>query len=491
MKILFIHCVNICESIKYPIGKFRDIQFGISYISSILKKAGFHTDLLVITHFSKENSIIDYIRKYQPNLICFHCVTSLYDLVCKASRSIRKSFSDIFQVAGGPHVTLNPNEVANGQFNAICIGDGEYPALELVQQLQHGRNPSGIKNLWIKQRNGKVEKNPVRPFIQQLDALPFPDREMWNKYIARENSYQIMIIARGCSFNCSYCSNHALKKVTSGNYVRFRSPQNIIEEIKELVLKYPKIDEILFEAETISQNINFLKKFCKTLKKYHNKYNVKISYGATLRITSGMDYDYIFNLLNDAHFRYIILGLESGSQRIREKILNRFYSNKEFQKAVLSAKKNRLQVRLNVLMGLPTESYLDYKKTFIFTQKLDVDEVYDAIYYPYPKTVLYELCIKKNMINNNVRIIKERCNTILKLTKFPKKILLKEYIWFNYNIFKNKKSRILLIKSVLYRWMNSGYFQYNLYYISLLIKDRFYALIYNRITFKLFKRGID
>ena len=82
-------------------------------------------------------------------------------------------------------MSLTPAEEMLEIFDALCIGEGEYPGLELVEQLSEGKSPSGIMNLWIKQADG-IEKNPTRPFLQDMDELPFPDREMWNPWTVQD-----------------------------------------------------------------------------------------------------------------------------------------------------------------------------------------------------------------------------------------------------------------------------------------------------------------
>ena len=96
-----------------------------------------------------------------------------------------------------------------------------------------------------------VEKNPTRPFIQDLDSLPLPDREMWQKWILDPISKPWIFLGRGCPFNCAHCSNHAQKKLASGKYVRFRSINNILEEIDDFSTNFPEIEEIRLYFEII------------------------------------------------------------------------------------------------------------------------------------------------------------------------------------------------------------------------------------------------
>lgn len=75
---------------------------------------------------------------------------------------------------------MNPADAAESIFDAICIGEGEYPTLEIASQLEKGVKPHGIMNLWIKNGNN-IEKNSPRDYLPNIDGLPSPDREMWEK----------------------------------------------------------------------------------------------------------------------------------------------------------------------------------------------------------------------------------------------------------------------------------------------------------------------
>ena len=130
---------------------------------------------------------------------------------------------------------LNPRDEMLNTFDALCIGEGEFPVAELAGQMEAGKTPSGIPNLWIRHQDGMIEKNQPREFLRDLDALPFPDLEMWRPWIKDvTGEHHVILLGRGCPFGCSYCSNHAIRKLAPGKYVRFRSPSNIIQEIAQL-----------------------------------------------------------------------------------------------------------------------------------------------------------------------------------------------------------------------------------------------------------------
>ena len=247
MKVLFILTETLRKSKgdakKYPLATQEDIHLGVSYISALLEHNGHRTDLFMTSTPDELDDLDALIREYEPEVIGFSTVYREFPSVVKVAEHVKNTFPNIFLFAGGTHVTLNPQITIEKSFDAVCIGEGEYPVLELVEQLEKHKKTSGIRNFWFKTENG-IEKNETREYIMDLDALPFPNRKMWQRYVKNKTGIHDVLVGRGCVFNCTYCCNHALKKVSNGQYVRFRSPDNVIAEIKMMVEEYPDMDTV-------------------------------------------------------------------------------------------------------------------------------------------------------------------------------------------------------------------------------------------------------
>ena len=183
MKILFIYSLDDTQSISRPLRSWSFIQFGISYISSVLKADGHLTRLVVLGSTNPFQDNMKLIRsvmaEFPADLICFTAVFSQYLFIRKVASLIKDQWPDKYLVIGGVHATLNPSDVIKDSFDSVCVGEGEYPILELCRLIEAETAPYGIANLWIKSPDGKIEKNSPVPFLQNLDELPFPDRTMW------------------------------------------------------------------------------------------------------------------------------------------------------------------------------------------------------------------------------------------------------------------------------------------------------------------------
>ena len=116
----------------------------------------------------------------------------------------------------------------------MCVGEGEYPLLELLTAIDNRKSPSKISNLWLKE-DGKVIINNVRSPLGDLDSLPFADKDIFfNEYSGFIKNSFMIVTSRGCPHSCSFCANSYLNNLypEKAGYVRRRSVQNVIEELK-------------------------------------------------------------------------------------------------------------------------------------------------------------------------------------------------------------------------------------------------------------------
>jgi len=452
MNILFVQSLGDIQSMTKPLQTQQQIQFGISYISSLLKKHGHNTELVILSRNSDRKSkgiLNECLKNFCPKLICFTAVATEYNFIAKVAKYVKDNHPDIYLLIGGPHASLKPQEVLSGDFDALCVGEGENPTIELVTQLETGKAASGIANLWIK-HGSEIERNSPRPFIQDLDSLPYPDREMWLKWIKDKSAVKnSVLISRGCPFSCSYCCNHAFRKLAPGPYVRFRSADNIIEEIKQIIARFPATKEIFLEAEAISLNKEWAIELCARLEELNTTLRQPLSFGANIRIIPGADLEELFAAFKKTNFHFINIGVESGSERVRHEILKRDYSNEDIINTAKSARKYGLKIAFFNMVGLPGETVADFKETVKINRTCLPDKHYTSIFFPYPGTELYSLCTHSGLLKKPLDTTMERKTAVLDLPDFPKKQIQKSFIWFNYYVYKGLKPKYKIFTSVL------------------------------------------
>jgi anaerobic magnesium-protoporphyrin IX monomethyl ester cyclase len=447
-----------------PLPTQSDIPNGLALIATCLKSAGYYPSIFVFTPNSDIETILnDYIDENKPKLFCLSAVSTQFPLIMDIAERIKKKDPYIFIVLGGVHATLNPEMSIQQPFvDAICIGEGEKAVVELANQIKNGNSPSHINNLWIKNLNG-IEKNPTSEFIEDLDSIPIIDKSLWFPWVKDINYNTSILIGRGCPNKCSYCCNHKIAKASSGKYVRFRSPENIIEEINQIITSNPKIDLIYLECESINVNLSYLLDLLKKIENFNAKISKPICFSANITIAESMVNDPIFlEHLNRANFITLKIGLESGSERIRKEVLRRPpYSNDEIITLCQNIKKTGIKVILYVMMGLPTETIADYQETVDCVRKCAPDAVYLNIYYPYPGTDLYQREKDLGLFTDHIiRTDSERKTPVIDRPGFSKMQVRIEFILFYlkslHGIYPNSKILRLTLYNIVIPHINAS-----------------------------------
>jgi anaerobic magnesium-protoporphyrin IX monomethyl ester cyclase len=437
MNVLFVFSEQDPFTPEKPLETQERVQFGISYISSLLKQHGHDTRLTVITHRSIGN-LDDQVEEFRPDLVCFTSVYSEYAFVAGVARRFKQRHPGIYTALGGPHASLKPGDCMKDGYDAVCVGEGEYATLELVGQLQEGRSPSGIPNLWIRS-NGQVEVNPPRPFLEDLDSLPYPDRSLWDQWVAQPAYRPSVLVGRGCPFQCTYCCNHALRRLAPGRYVRFRSPGNIVGEIEEFVARYPEAVQVYLEVETFGQDLGWALELCEELRVMNQRLERPLEFGSNLRVTPRTDFNQLFEAFQRANFRFINIGLESGSERIRREVLKRNYSNDDIIRVVRTARDHDLEVGTYNLIGLPGETRRDFRETIDLNRACQPDWFLLAVFFPYPGSDLYQVAEEQGLLKELPDGDLERRKPVLELPGFSKRQIKRRLTWFAWMIYRGHK----------------------------------------------------
>ena len=441
MKVLFIYTdINIR-------GGEMSYSLGLGILSALLKQHG-HT--VKLCHmYDKYNPALmhEKIKSYKPDILAFSSISPQWKFI-KGLINEAKPYN-IFTICGGPHTTLNPQclEEVDG-LSAICRGEGEYPLLELVENLKDNKAITQIKSLWIKQ-DGKIYENPCRPFIKDLDTIPFADRELYDygKIIKSNYDRADFMFSRGCPFDCTYCSNHKIRHLQDGQYVRFRSVDNVIREIKDVVSRY-NIRVIFMQDDTFTMKKDWVYEFCK-------KYKKEIGIPFMMHTRPEVVTKEMFDKLKDAGCFRVAMGLESGNNYIRTEILNRKITDEQLKFAFKTVKEAGLVTKSFNIVGFPHETKEYFQDTIKLNAEIMPDLFTLTIFDPYPGTKLYDICKEKGYLTNRGEQegFIPRTDTILNLPLFPRKEILKCYRNFGFNIYKNHS----LLKALVFRIYYSSY----------------------------------
>lgn len=442
-----IACVYTLESfadINKPISSAKEIPFGISIVATVLKYAGHNVRMLVLSPYSPYKTILEnHIAVYRPQLLCLTSVSTQFPFIRVIADLVKELDPSIFILLGGHHASLNADIVmTTPSLDAICIGEGENAAVQLANMLEKCRPITGIPNLYIRQADNTIEKNESAPFIQDLDSIPYIDRTMWEPWIVEPERFHSVLVGRGCPYRCTHCANHAMNRLSSGRYVRYRSPENIIGEIDHISKLYPTCESIYLEVETIGANLKKATALFMQLEEYIHRREQPIDFGVNFSVTSAFVRNEercreFLSILKRCHVAYMNIGLESGSERVRREVLRRpNYSNDDLSRFTQIAKEYGINLYWYVMIGVPGETLADYFQTVKACRDGQPKQVMLSIFYPYMGTHLYDLALEQGLIvEGELKEKAERGRAYLDLPDFSRRQIRREYILFWFRVY--------------------------------------------------------
>ncbi len=335
------------------------------------------------------------IKKINPPMVGVTAGTSTIKSALKYLEQIKNILPNVLTVIGGPHTTFMPYETLKDSeyLDAVVMGEGEETIVELADhKTKNNQNIDDIKGIVYRDSSdGKLKTTEKRPLIKDLDSIPFPARHLvpFSDYDATQDQTGGIITSRGCVYNCNYCSSSLIM----GKKFRSRSPNNVVDEIEELIDTY-HINDIGFMDDTFMLN----KKRANEIADEIKARNLDISFVASSRVDR-VDKDLLENLKSSG-LSTIYYGVESGSQRILD-LMKKGITLKNVEDAVRVAKDVNLNVLTSFILGYPGETEDDMDKTIDFSTKLDSDYCQYSILTPFPGTPIYDDLIEKNLIDND------------------------------------------------------------------------------------------
>lgn len=409
---------------------------GLASISSYLKKHNHQIKMKYIDSNKQYVALLEFVKEYKPDMVGFTTVETQFIYVMEIAKLI-KQVHNCFIIAGGVYVTLSPECVQTARcLDGIIRGEGEYAVVELLNKLEKGEDYRSTKNFcYYDADKDFVVMNPMYPLIENLDNLPFMDRDSNYQKIIDFFGFILFNFSRGCPYKCAYCCNHALAKVYSltSNKIRVRSPESCISEIKYVLNNFNcksnwrKKKFILIEDDLFTSDKKWLYKFLELYKK-------EINMPFYCHTRSNLASEEMFAKLKDAGCFKVMMSIESGNDFIRNKVMNRGISDEQLFNSFKWAHEAGLETNGVCIIGLPFE-----------TKKMIVDSIRVAaltnttscgvgIFYPYSGTDLKRVCEENGFLPEDYESceIIERRESILNLPTISKDELL-----FFYNNWEN------------------------------------------------------
>ena len=300
------------------------LPLGIGYVAAVLEKDGFHVEIIdAQVEKLSGKKLLTRIKNAHASLAGITFTTENRFDAFKMMKLLKVSFPDLTIVAGGPHVSLAAEDSLKhiDALDIVVRGEGEYSTLKLMKVLKEKGNLKEVPGISFRV-NGEIVHNPPHPFIESLDNLPFPARhlflyEKYNFFLDVPGEGKLpaanIMTSRGCPFNCNFCAT----PVNWGRRCRFRSPENVVEEIEQLIEDYG-VRAIWIFDDTFTVDKARTEKFCSLLMER----NLKIHWFCEIRADKNVDRELLALMKKSGCFS-VGFGVESGSQRILDEVVGK------------------------------------------------------------------------------------------------------------------------------------------------------------------------
>ncbi len=363
------------------------IPIGLEYIAASIEKEV--DDVHIVDMELEEQPFQYFLDIFDPDLVGISMSATDHDEGLRLAKIAKKS--GVTTVLGGYHPTAIPDELlSHSQVDIIVRGEGELTMKELVQK----GAPEGVLGISYKKRK-RIIHNPDRPPIGDLDSLPFPARHLRrHKYKDRMNSngreFDVITMSRGCWGRCSFCCEPYMSK----GRMRFRSPENIIKELFEIIAFHNEKPLQIFVTDPhFMGDPKRIDHLCDLLQK--NELNLVFS--VMTRVDSITRYPELIKKMCNSGILSYELGFESPNQKDLNYVKKGITLDMQ-RKAVKILRDNSADVSGTFVIGLPGQSEEEIKQFSVYAKKIGLMNCAFGIATPFPKTEFYEKLEKDGLI---------------------------------------------------------------------------------------------
>ena len=341
-------------------------QLAVSLLSAVLRREGHETSLAfhpalfddryfldipaLARVFDRSQHLVDEIVAQKPDLIAFSVLTPVYQWCLQIARAVKDRI-DVPVIFGGVHPSAVPEIcLENRCVDYVCVGEGEDALVQLCESLSitSGRPSKPIANLWWR-NSGELVVGPAAGFIQDLDSLPFWDKEIWGSHVRIQDNWLTMT-SRGCPYRCTFCFNNFFANIPGrggGKYLRRRSVGHAIEELVMAKADYG-IKRVDFEDDIFTTSKDWLRDF---LAEYRREIDLPFQCLVHPRY---IDSD-MARWLREAGCQHVQMGVQSADEEFKRHQLLRMEKDSHLTTALGALRSAGLPTKLDHILGLPGE----------------------------------------------------------------------------------------------------------------------------------------
>ncbi len=438
--------VNPSLALMYLSSYCKKQGFKVTIIDSVLEKPNQITQLEDIYYRGLTfKQISDRTKKIrEKGKIDAIGITNLFSSsypVVKELVYFLKQEHDIPIVLGGANASaISEYVLRTSKADFVIISEGEQSFVELCNALKNKDRYKKFKEIdgLAYKEDGKIYVNKKTKFIQNLDELPFPDRDTiqpkeYSKHKEAHGGTKYLwtsiLSSRGCPFKCSFCTSPLWNRM-----FRARSAKNVVDEIEHCVKNYD-IKEFLFEDENLTMQKQRILDICNGI----IKRNLDIIWQPANGIRASVTDKEVLKKMKEAGCYYIVVAPESGSNRVLKEIINKEQDLDKVTRVVKDALSLKMKTCAYFVIGFPGETKEDVRKTIQYACNLARIGLHECVFSPFiplpGSPLFYELLEKKELSLND---------EFFKKLLASGDILSKQKCWSNYisdNDLKKLKTR--------------------------------------------------
>lgn len=385
------------------------------------------------------SDLVSQVESFSPDLIMTTAAESTFLYTIDLLKHIRHF--NVPVMLGGVFASFASDlAISYPEIDMLCIGEAEHMLVPLCEYLRHGQDPSGLPNLWLKKKDGRIIKGPLAPPVDinqnpLVDMSIFENRRFYRAMAGKVYRMFPVETHRGCPHACAFCNsplqNKLYREKTHSTYFRSKSIPKVMEEINYYVKQY-KAEYLFFWAD------NFMTYPDKQIDEFCQAYS---DIGIPFYVQSHPHQlsAYKISKLKEVGLHRVGIGVEHGNEEFRSRIVNRFYSNDKLLAGVEILHRYNIPFSANNIVGFPTETPELVMDTVELNRQLGADSNSCSIFTPFHGTPLRKLAVDLGYLKDPDMIAPTNTETsVLDMPDFTKDQILGKARTFNLYIHLKK-----------------------------------------------------
>jgi len=378
-------------------AKPNNIPYGLATVAGTLIQQGFDVKIFDVNALRPtKDQIIESLKNMHWDIVGLSGLITTIEFQKWLVTELKRMHPEAPVVSGGGLATSCPELLfEETQVDIAVIGEGERTMLDLCRAIEARADLNEIPGLHFRQNNRIIQNEPCRN-IQNLDEIPFPAWDLlpmdiylknpiWGDVASNSSGFRKdikvarsmnIISSRGCPFSCNYCYH-----LFGRSKYRFRSAQNVIDEIEILVDRY-SVDFIGFVDDNMMASEKRLLEFCDLMEQKR----FTLTWGCHGRVTSAKPD--VLNRMAEVGCVWIGYGIESGSQKILD-AMNKRATVEQAKQAIIHTRNAGIYPNTTFIFGYPGETIESIQETVDFKKEMGI-ECGSFFATPYPGAPLYK-----------------------------------------------------------------------------------------------------